>query len=68
MNSKYDIYEDDCAVLIAMSALLNAEVEGMKALNTERANNGMTIAYSEYLFSEASKPLKEYLKGLEKND
>ena len=60
--SGYQIHVDDYAVLIAKSALLNAEVEAMKHENHERRANGMGDAYGESDFYEAMKPLQEQLE------
>jgi hypothetical protein len=40
------------AYVIAQAALLNCEVQGMIALNTERANKGYTLGYDDVAFSE----------------
>lgn len=66
MGKKYQVYEDDAAVLMAMSALLNAEIAGMKALNHERKVNGMSLAYPETDFYTVSRPLNDFLKSLER--
>lgn len=64
--SKYQMYEDDIAEIIALSALLNAEIAGMNAANDARKVNGAQMAYFEHAFYEASIPLKNKLKSIER--
>ena len=68
MVTKYSIYEDDYAVLIAKAALLNAEVEGMKTTNADRISKGISIAYAEHDFYNVSDDLRETLASMEKRD
>lgn len=62
--ARYNTDEGHNAVMIAMAAILNAEVEGMKALNTQRALAGMSPAYGEESFYAVSQQLRDYLDCL----
>ena len=42
--------EQKAAYIVAQAALLNAEIEAMKAANLERVHRGEAMAYSEYAF------------------
>ena len=42
--------EQKAAYVFAQSVAAMAEIEGMKALNTERERNGYALAYSEEAF------------------
>ena len=68
MVTKYSIYEDDYAVLIAKAALLNAEVEGMKTTNADRISKGLSIAYAEHDFRNVSNDMRKTLVSMEKRD
>ena len=52
--SRYAINEADAAVLIALAAILNADVEGMKACGR----------YTEEAFFNACQELRDYLETL----
>ena len=44
---------------------VNAEIEGMKALNQHRLQRGQTIAYSDTTFFEKAGALNQIAKDLE---
>ena len=51
--------------LVARMHAVNAEVEGMKALNQHRLQRGETIAYNDTAFFEAEGKLNAIVKDLE---
>ena len=62
--SNYAVNEADAAVLTTLAAILNADVEGMKALNLERQNRGYALGYDEGSFHDAGQELRDYLECL----
>ena len=44
---------------LALVLAVQAEIEEMKATNTERENNGYALAYDEKAFADAAKDLRE---------
>lgn len=65
MKGKYDIDEGHAAIIFGLSALLNAEVAGMTAINMQRAALGNSMAYDEVAFYQVMQPLQDYLKSCE---
>lgn len=49
----------ELARLIAQMHAVNARIEGMKALNTERAANGYALAYDEGAFFAEADELQD---------
>ena len=52
--------------LVAKMKAIEAEIEGMKALNAERIQNGHTPAYDEVAFGNVADELIEIAEELEK--
>ena len=65
MIKKYNINEGHFAVLVALSATLNSDTEGMRATNQARLANGNSVAYEDDSFYLSAAPLREYLESLE---
>ena len=65
MSKKYNIDEGSFAVIMAKSALLNADIAAMVAENQQRQAEGNSPAYTEDSFVAAMRPLKSYMKLLE---
>lgn len=43
---------------LALIFAIQAEIEGMKAFNTERENNGEALGYDESAFNQAAEELR----------
>ena len=54
---------DESVRLFALSVLILAEIEGMKAENQYRLALGQQVAYCEDTFAVVAAPLSEALRG-----
>ena len=53
----------ECSVrVMAMGVVINARIEGMKAANVVRQENGHALAYNRAAFLEAEEELSELIR------
>jgi hypothetical protein len=60
---KEHLIKFECSVrVMAMSVVINARIEGMKAANIVRQENGEALAYNRAAFLEAEEELSEMIR------
>jgi hypothetical protein len=60
---KEHLIKFECSVrVMAMSVVINARIEGMKAANYVRKENGLALAYDRESFLEAEEELSELIR------